>query len=299
MQANNMDTDRNDLFEVLGVYFANYYWNNLYNKALRAWSDEKFPNLESAYREILNRYTSGFCVETKSNERINENYVQVTQGIHMQYQAQSGDTCTYYEFVDIIVKCFVPKEFYKRISDYPKKANVFRTVLAKALTRFTIFVCKDQIHTVLDSKIREDAAKAVKNVKFWKQTYRIIIDEESKTFYHLCMAQCNGVKVRHDDSVRTISREVYERLQQKLQQVIQEKNEIIKERNQIAQLAITYRNMLSRTSSVSVPVSVPVPIRSESIRSEPVKSEEPEEPEELEEYELLEFLDTPDLKSDD
>jgi hypothetical protein len=285
--ATIMDTDREDLFEVFGVYFANYYWNNLYNKALRAWSDENFPNIENAYREMLDRYNSSFCTESKSNERLNQDFVNITHGIHKQYEIQTGEVCTYYNFIDSVVRCFVPHDFYKRIADFPKKMNIFRIVMSKTLTLFTIYVCQKHIPTVVDVKVREDSEASIRNVKLWKQTFKTTLDEESKTFYHLCMAQRNGVQVRREESINSISREVYEKLQEKVRQLIEEKNDLVKERNKLAQLAITYKKILLESRG-SVPKIV---IESPSYVDEASDAEEYNE--------LLDFIDEPELKSDD
>jgi len=235
----------NPIFEVIGVYFANCYWNNLYTSAMDIWSQESLESLDEAYRVAINRYNTAFCKRADKNERINSHYVKIVKDLHQNYKQHLQTSDTYFGFIDTVVKNFIPENYYKKLSTADDRKNsVFRDVLSKALTRFTLFVAQESTVHVVDADLRKDKNRAIECVTLWKKRFIEFLNQERNKFCSILMAKSSGADIKDPDGIPSIPKEICDKLQDKIKELIEEKEKMVKERNQYAKLARTYKGLL-------------------------------------------------------
>jgi hypothetical protein len=234
---------QNEVFEVFGVYFANCYWNSLYDAALNIWHQDQLETLDEAYRVAVKRYNMAFCKKTNPDEKINQNYVKIIKDVYRNYKEYLGASDTYFGFIDTVVKFLIPSDFYKNMTNHDdRKDGIFRDILSKTLTRFTLFVSQEGLKDVVDAKTRKNAQE---HVQAWKKKFIELLNQERNNFCSLLLAKNSGVDIRDPDEIPSIPKQVLDKLSDRLKSLIIKKSEMERERNQYAKLAKTYKGLLS------------------------------------------------------
>lgn len=228
-----------NIFEIIGVYFANTYWNTLYQLALDAWREEQFDKIEDAFKTMIERYSRAFCAPNDQNERINKHYLRIVKDLYMNYREflQTGDTLL--DFIDNVTKFFIPEDYYRTLSRRdPKKDVIFRKILTKSLMKFTIYISQEEAKKVTDAKLRTEK----KYVVDWKKKFIDILTQERNEFCTLIMAQKSGIDIKNKDEIPQIPKEVCDKLQVKIKDLIVEKSDLIHQINKY----VKYINVLKK-----------------------------------------------------
>jgi hypothetical protein len=236
----------NPVFEIIGVYFANCYWNNLYNVALDIFAQENSESLDDAYRIAVNRYNTAFCKKAEKTEKINKHYVDIVKDLHKNYKEYLQTSDTYFGFIDVVVRGLIPENYYKILSSSDdRKNNIFRDVLSKTLTKFTI-VLSQTASTVTNSKTRKDKNKSRDQVSSLKDKFIELLNQERTRFCSILMAKNSGVDIRNPDEIPSIPKEVCDKLNQKIKILVEEKEHMKRERNKYAELANKFKEIITR-----------------------------------------------------
>ena len=74
------------IFEIVGVYFSNCYWNTLYKTAIEDSQGKVYSKKEDAYRAIIERYSKAFCAVAPKNEKENKHYVAILKDVYKNYK---------------------------------------------------------------------------------------------------------------------------------------------------------------------------------------------------------------------
>jgi hypothetical protein len=242
---NNKGPVVNPIFEVIGVYFANCFWNNLYNSAMDVWSQESLESLDEAYRLVIGRYNTAFCKKAEKTERVNSHYINIIKDLHQHYKQHLQMSDTYFGFIDTVVRNFIPENYYKKLgSSDDRKNSIFRDILAKTLTRFTLFISQEEMDNIINQNIRKDKNKAIEKITFWKKKFIELLNQERNKFCSILMAKSSGADIKDPDGIPSIPKEVCDKLHDKIKELIEEKEIMKKERNQFAKLAKTYKGLL-------------------------------------------------------
>jgi hypothetical protein len=293
----------NSIFEVFAVYFSNCYWNNLYKAALTVWENEEIDTLDEAYVTTINRYNTAFCKLPNKNEPRNKHYNDIVRDIHSYYKNYLQSYETYLGFIQVVVSHIIPKNY--NIGD--RYNDVFRDVMSQTLTQFTMFICKDEVRYVVDKNFRKDINQSKVRVTQWKQKFLDILISQKNMFCSLIMAKDTGVNIKNRDEIPSIPKEICDKLQEKIKQLILEKNEAIKRANNFAKLATEYKNIIINLQNTKPVIPPPKPVIPSPVPS-PVPSPAPVIPEPEPDIfsdsidELIPDLDLPDdqyLVSDD
>jgi len=184
-----------------------------------------------------------FCKKTNPDEKINQNYVKIVKDVYRNYKEYLGASDTYFGFIDTVVKFLIPSDFYKTMTNHDdRKDGIFRDILSKTLTRFTLFVSQDVLKDVVDAKTRKNAQE---HVQAWKKKFIELLNQERNNFCSLLLAKNSGVDIRDPDEIPSIPKQVLDKLSDRLKSLIIKKSEMERERNQYAKLAKTYKGLLS------------------------------------------------------
>jgi hypothetical protein len=237
---------QSDVFEIFGTYFANCFWNHLYTQALDTWHNEGHETLDESYRTVITRYNTAFCKKTDKKEKLNKHYVAIVGDLFKNYKEYLLVSDTHMGFIDNVVKLFIPSHFYGKMPVRDeRKENIFRDVMSKTLTKFTMFISQEGIEKVLDPNMRK-LENAKGTVIQWKKKYIEILQQERNNLCGLLLAKNSGVDIRDPDEIPSMPKQVCDKLSEKIKLLIEEKNKMTNERNQYARLAMTYKDMLQR-----------------------------------------------------
>lgn len=252
-----------NVFQIFGVYFANCYWNSLYNEALNIWHRENIESLDEAYKLSIKRYNLAFCRKANSSEPQNRHFIEIMKDLHKNYKMYLGVSDTYLDFIDTVVKFLIPPDYYAELPRRDqRKDDIFREILSKTLTRFTIFASQDGLQDVVDREIRKDAEEQVCS---WKKKFIEFLQLEKNNFCSLLLANSSGIDIRDADEIPSIPKSMLDKINERMRILMNEKATIIRERNQFAKLAQSYKSIIlkqketiSQLSTRGAPQAAPI-----------------------------------------
>jgi|GEM_PF-6935311 len=270
-----------NVFEVIGVYFANTYWNVLYKEAYKAYKEKQSASLEEAYRETIEKYSRGFCSPADKNERVPKYYVMIIKDLHNNFREYLGSGETLMGFIDIISSFLLPNEYYKSLSQHDTRKDIIvRKIMIKTVMTFTIYIAQEEVRKVTDEKIRPDK----KHVSEWKKKFIDILNQERNAFSTLLLAQGSGIDIKNKEEIPHIPKEVYDKLQQTIKKLLLEKHELTVTVNKYAKYIgvlkkiINEKDFKSKTKSGPKKSSTSESSSSSSSSSSSESEEEPETP---------------------
>lgn len=216
-----------DIFDVIATYFVNTYWFPLFKHAFDSFSERQFPNIEDAYKVMIDRYRVAFCVKQNSQGRENANYSKIITDLQNNYNTWMDSKLTCGDFIDIVCKQIIPEDMYKTLGRQDtRKDELFRKTITQAVTNFTVFVSTQGLNGVVKQR---DATNSKTNQMMLKEEFIKILYHERNELYGRFMATKSGV----DPSKRqnNISSEAFDRMAQKIKELIHEKAKIQNELN--------------------------------------------------------------------
>lgn len=236
-----------NIFEVLGVYFANAYWNTLYHMAVDEWREERFNKQDDAYKTIIERYSRAFCTPDSKDERISKQYLQILMDLHKKYKEFLQTSDTLLGFIDVVSKFFLPKEYYRTLASRdPKKDIIFRKILTKTVMKFTIYISQEEVKNVIDIKLRQEK-KYVINLK---KKFIDILTQERNEFCTLLLAKNSGIDIKNRDEIPQIPKEVCDKLQLQIKKLITEKADLIHKLNGYAKYIGILKKIIRKNESM-------------------------------------------------
>jgi hypothetical protein len=288
-----MDSDENcdRAFEIIGVYFANCYWNRHYKTAVDAVNDGKYLDMHEAYKAVIERYNREFGRQEQPEERINQRYTDVIESLKEYYETQinkmrmlQGDTITvrlsYRDFVDTITKYFLPKEEYEAMLQYDgRKERNFRAILTQTLAKFTMHIIQDGVIDVIDRQVRADVSTMMRYMRSWSDKFTTLLTKERNDFCNLILASRSGIDISKEN-MGSVPKLVVDRLQEEIRDLITEKLQLentvnkyadyidalkallMKSEKKCAQTEKALRKAVSHTvpvTSIPAPSAAPVP----------------------------------------
>lgn len=161
MNRANYDNKTLSCFNIVGAYFVDIFYNNVY---LTSRDQHKFSGQKSfteIYKNALHAYSLGFSKEQKY-------YEKVIKGLAALYRNYTKfRTIGLADFIDEMLQQYIPEEHYKTLSDNEKMIFIHKILTS---------VCNQFISQILTPKLMQqviDSHDNPENTKFWLQ---IIID---------------------------------------------------------------------------------------------------------------------------
>jgi len=223
----NRDQTR-DIFDIIATYFVNTYWLPLYKHAFDAFSERQFPNIEEAYKVMIDRYRVAFCVTQDSQGRENANYSKIIVDLQNNYNTWLNTNLSLGDFIDIVCRQIIPVDVYKSLSRQDnRKDELFRKTITQAVTNFTVYVATIGLADVTKGRA---GTVAKQRMAAWKEEFIKIMYTERDTLYGRFMATKSGVNPNKQKDSQ-ISREAFDKMLLKIKQLIEEKAKIQKELN--------------------------------------------------------------------
>jgi len=119
--SNRLSYDKKILsrFEIIGAYFVEIFYNNLYNSALRKFKASapddvrNSKSLTEEYKHLLGVFYNGI--------KEKEYYEKSIKGILEYYREYTKfSTISLHDFIDEIIRQFIPDEYFKVLGDSDK-----------------------------------------------------------------------------------------------------------------------------------------------------------------------------------
>lgn len=225
-----------DLVECISVYFTNTFWLAIYNSAVRLHREDregKYLSLADAYRDNAGRYYKS--LSAPADRKVN--FMKTTmQELYNYCKAPLELDCTFVGFVDLCVKFILPPAHYESATQ-EKKIIIFRNVILKALAKFTEYIVSQATPIIVDPAKREDTAAMIQCKEEMARIYRA----ERTHFYNYVTAQVSGLK-KADAS--TISRNLVEKLQAEVHNLLRERAHWQEECNKRMQFCTALKNLV-------------------------------------------------------
>lgn len=268
--------------ELLSAFFVNEYLNKLKTKAKEYFANKRYESLEDSYKNVLLEFTKAFCGQGELYGVIY--YNRVVQNFHATlYVKNISSEDKFLAFIDKTTLEFLPKNYYDKLgSNYQKKEKIICEILRNSVKDFADFVIKEKIKDILSPK--DDSHKRETVLCLKKKMFSIL---EQKQNAFISAVQLSGQNhSEFTSSIELNKRLVFlekqvEDLKKKTIQLREEKNAIVRDRNQIvlklketSQQLSALRAKNTRPSLTSTPLipSMPTSISSYSLSSAPLPS---------------------------
>lgn len=230
-----MPATEDNVIETFSVYFANVYWNQLYNEAVNALTT--YESLEDSYRATIDKFNVAVCRKNTPQEKDNSNYRAIMNNLRTYYATYIDEYSTYTEFIVNIIRILLPDE-YKKL-DNARCDAIFRKLITTSLTKFTMSII--QAGGGLNDIISEEGRRhpEIHQVTL-KERFGDIFKTERNAFYSLVVAGRSGVNVAKvaeglgsAATTNEAARQLIDKYHTKMQALFEEKADIIHKYNRM------------------------------------------------------------------
>jgi hypothetical protein len=258
MSEERKNADR--AFEIMGVYFANCYWNRLYKTALDQVTKGDIFDINESYKITVERYSRGFGRQESKDERVNQDYTAVLADLKSYYEDQINKLRVYEgksvsvrlsdrDFIDTMSRYILPRDEYERLTKYDiRKDKNFRMVMTQSIAQFTLFVIRSGVQEVIDKQIRENVETSKRYIRSWCDKFISIITNERDQLCNLILASRSGIDLRKEN-MDSVPKMVVDLLQEEMRQLIDQKNNLEKTINKYAEYAEKLKKLLKTAES--------------------------------------------------
>jgi len=201
------DRKTTTMFEVIGSYFVNYYYNKLYIMAHnRNKLKDNSTSLTDEYKAAVKTYSWGI----KHNQ---EYYSRTIKGIHEHYQHYTKyATISLVDFIDNVLECFVPVEYFKDLTEKNKEFFIRKIVVDSVVEMMSHILTFKTLSEIIDNhKDRE-------NVRALQNRMSEIFSDIREQIYNQFTRQLTGKK-----EVETVDIGVVQKFKALLEQTTKEK----------------------------------------------------------------------------
>jgi hypothetical protein len=244
-------------FEIMGVYFANCFWNRHYKTATDAVKNGDLFDLTESYKVTIERYNRAFGRQENKDERVNPQYVAVITDLKNYYEEQVNKIrmledkamsvhLSDRDFIDTLVVYMLPQDEYEKIGKYDaRKEKYFRMIMTQSVAKFTMFVIRSGTNDAIDKQIRTDKEFSRKYIRNWCDQFISIITGERDQLCNLILASRSGIDISKEN-MESVPKMVVDRLQYELQTLINEKAELEIKLNKYADYATALKKLFEK-----------------------------------------------------
>lgn len=132
------------IFDVIGSYFVDQFYNHLYMMAKKSAEIGQAPNITDGYRSNVLRYHHGITTNAG-------HYKYAVSCLHEYYQRHSGQgTTTMADFEDQLLTQFIPDEFYDSFTDGDRNTALREVVVCIVSTLCQSVISRDILPRIID-----------------------------------------------------------------------------------------------------------------------------------------------------
>jgi len=254
----NNDENCNRAFEIVGVYFANCFWNRQYKIAFDAVKDGKYLDMHEAYKVVIERYNRAFGRQERHDEKINPQYTEIMDDIRTYYETQINKIreledkkviirLSYRDFIDTFANYLLPKDEYESMLKYDvrKEKNV-RMIFTQTVAKFTMYIIRDGSSDVIDNQIRSNPESSRRYLRIWSNKFSEILDKERNDLCNLILASRSGIDVTKEN-MDSVPKLVVDKMQSELRELMEEKGALEVTVNKYVDYIEALKKLLSKS----------------------------------------------------
>ena len=148
------------VFQIVGAYFVDVYYNHLYTEAIKFKTDGKVASVTEGYRHATFAFLT--ALDNKAKGYKPEHYNKLIQGINEYFVFWTTySSLTLSECIDKIVREFVPADYFASLNKEQKR-NILRSVLIESIREFTKIVIGEFLGAIIDNHDEPANVEALK-----------------------------------------------------------------------------------------------------------------------------------------
>ena len=210
-------------FEIISSYFVDFYYNGLYNEAVKFKESGKVENITQGYRHTVYRFMQ--TINSKSAGYNPKFYARMLRGINEWFIIHTSfSTLTLSDCIDKMTCEFIPEDFQDSV-DKDQRRSILREIMNKVLNEFSRSVIHDYLVNIIDQHSDED------NVDLLKDKFIDLLLLQREVMYQRFM-DTNAGKPKE-----VVDKSLLIRMRQELEKQIKEKIEF-RERARVAEEAL-------------------------------------------------------------
>lgn len=149
MDKRNLDQRVLAVFDHVGTFFVDIFYNSLYRQAEGVVLAGRAASITDAYRSMVINYMNGITQRE-------DLYMKVVRQLHECYQKSSGfSAMVFSEFEDKVISCFIPPEYYRDFTGRHKDKTLHEVVVKSANDMGEFILRKDILRRVIDDRRNE------------------------------------------------------------------------------------------------------------------------------------------------
>lgn len=233
-----MDVDTDSFYDFTATYFANIFWNELYNIAVDKWREEKFVDLKMAYTTIVKRYVEAFAYIPRTDEPRNRSYYTIISELWHYYRKYMPQLNSLAAFYAVYCQYILNETAQSDLEDDPEVAElVIRNFMSKVVTRMGVHM-NQSVNTVIGVRSPEAAEKV-------REKFVELVEIERNELNSISLARSSGMDIRGADDTPLIPKKISDMLQQKLRELLQKNAELTQKYNDIVRNMSNVRQLLA------------------------------------------------------
>lgn len=148
------------VFQIVGAYFVDVYYNHLYTEAIKFKTEGKVASVTEGYRHSTFAFLT--ALDNKAKGYKSEHYNKLIQGINEYFIFWTTySTLTLSECIDKIVREFIPADYFASLNKEQKR-NILRSVLIDSIREFTKIVIGEFLVAIIDNHSESANVEALK-----------------------------------------------------------------------------------------------------------------------------------------
>lgn len=157
MDKKNYDKKLIALFDIVGSYFVDTFYNSLYLKSKDVFISGRTQSLTEAYRGVTISYLKGLSTRI-------DLYRQIIKKLHEYYQRTIGRTSgVFTDFEDVFLSKFIPKDYYENFTSQDKDKTL-HDIIIRSVSELIELILKDHnMQKIIDDHMNKS------NVVFLQQ----------------------------------------------------------------------------------------------------------------------------------
>lgn len=154
----NYDPKVLSVFEIIGCYFVDTFYNSLFLKAREKTQIDGARSITDAYKSNIINYLRGVKNDTELYKHV------VKQLCEYFRSATRYSTITFGEFEDKTVRCFIPHEYFNDLTERDKD-SLLNVIVLRIVEDFSIKVIKQEyLKMIIDDHSNRGNIEVLKNV---------------------------------------------------------------------------------------------------------------------------------------
>lgn len=144
MERKNYDGKMIGIFDTIGSFFVDVFYNNHYLFSRDLVKSGRASSLTDAYKGTVANYMSGIASRK-------DLYMTVVKSLHEYYQKSSGfGVIIFPEFEDKLLSQFIPNEYYRDFTE-KHKDNTLHEIIVKTVNEFgEVILSRDVLKRIID-----------------------------------------------------------------------------------------------------------------------------------------------------